>query len=289
MMQLQPNMPSDKNVNELSEKLQKLKSILIDHASVIVAFSGGVDSTFLLKVATDVLGDKVIAVTAQSDTLASAEFDSANTSAALFGVRHMVVHTDEMCDPDFVTNPPDRCYHCKKTLFSRLTELAEELGVPNVIEGSNFDDLSDYRPGFRAVDEFAVSSPLKEAGMTKDDIRILSKQMDLSTWDKPAAPCLSSRIPYGSPITKEKLIRIEQGEAYLRSLGLKILRVRDHGEIARIEVPPGDISQLFRNGRAVEITEKFQSLGYGYVAVDLLGFRSGSLNESLLKEDHGQE
>lgn len=281
--------PIDKISGELSEKFEKLKSILVDRGSVMVAFSGGVDSTFLLKVAADVLGDKVIAVTAESETLASAELKLAVANAKTFGVRHMVVRTDEMCDPDFVANPPDRCYHCKKTLFSKLTELAKELDVASVIEGSNFDDLSDYRPGFRAVEEFAVTSPLKEARMTKDDIRILSRQLNLTTWDKPAAPCLSSRIPYGSPITKEKLTRIEQGENYLRSLGLTVLRVRDHGDIARIEVPPEDMSRLFGNGRAAEITEKFKSFGYGYVAVDLLGFRSGSLNESLSKEGDGQE
>lgn len=280
---------SGKMSAELSEKFDKLKSILKGHGTVIVAYSGGVDSTFLVKVAVDVLGDRVTAVTAESDTLATAELELATTNAKAFGVRHMVVRTNEMCDPDFVSNPVDRCYHCKKTLFGRLTELAKELGVSTVVEGSNFDDLSDYRPGFRAVDEFSISSPLKEARMTKEDIRVLSKQMNLTTWDKPAAPCLSSRIPYGSPITKEKLTRIEQGENYLRSLGFTVLRVRDHDDIARIEVPPEDISRLFGNGRAAEITEKFKSFGYGYVAVDMLGFRSGSLNESLSKEGNGQE
>lgn len=230
-----------------------------------------------------------MAVTAESDTLPKAELDLATATAAAFGVRHLVVPTDEMCDPDFVANSPDRCYHCKKTLFGRLTKLAEEFGFAKVVEGSNFSDLDDYRPGFKAVEQFSILSPLKDARLTKEDIRALSRKMNLPTWDKPAAPCLSSRIPYGSTITKEKLVRIERAESYLRRLGLTVLRVRDHDDVARIEVPPEQIAWLLDESRRVEITEKLKSYGYQYVTVDLLGFRSGSMNEVLKRGSNGQE
>ena len=289
MTESQAKQASEQANPELNTKLQQLKKSLSALKSVLVAFSGGVDSTFLLKVASTVLGDRVMAVTAESDTLPKAELELATVTAAAFRVRHQVVRTDEMCDPDFVANPPDRCYHCKKTLFGRLTELAQELGFEKVVEGSNFSDLDDYRPGFKAVERFSVHSPLKDARLTKEDIRVLSKKMNLPTWDKPAAPCLSSRIPYGSVITKEKLVRIERAESYLRSLGLAVLRVRDHEDVARIEVPPEQIAWLLDESRRVEITEKLKSYGYQYVTVDLLGFRSGSMNEALEKGNNGQE
>jgi len=270
---------------ELEGKLRKLSRSLTAMKSVLVAFSGGVDSSLLLKVAVDTLGERVIAVTGESHSLPRSALESASRFAERLGVRHLVVPTDEMNDPEYRGNPADRCYHCKKTLFALLIRTADELGLDCVVEGSNFDDLADYRPGFRAVTQFGVASPLKDAGLTKKEIRILSRQMNLPTWDKPAAPCLSSRIPYGQEITTEKLSRIERAEEYLRSLGLSVLRVRDHGEVARIEVPPDQIGALFESTRPVEIAERLKSLGYRYVAVDLLGYRSGSLNEAIREVD----
>lgn len=271
----------------LSQKMEKLRSILVELESVLVAFSGGVDSSFLLKVAHDTLKGKAIGVTATSDTLPLVELKHARALAKEIGVEHVVVETGEMCDPNFLANPPDRCYYCKKTLFSKLQELAEECGVRHVVEGSNYSDLTDYRPGKRAVERLAIKSPLAEAGLTKDEIRALSRQMGLSTWDRAAAPCLSSRIPYGSEITLEKLHRIEQSERYLREAGFKVVRVRDHGDVARIEVPAEELLELFNDARRTEIGEKLKSFGYKWVAVDIEGFRSGSLNEALRDTENG--
>ena len=273
--------------NELGAKLAALRRTLRGLGSVAIAYSGGVDSAFLLKVAVDELGENVLAVTGDSETIPRTELDHARDLARSLGANHLVVGTNEMCDPNFVANPPERCFHCKKTLFGALTKLAAEKGISHVAEGSNFSDLDDYRPGMKAVEQFNILSPLKEAGLTKDDIRQLSRQLGLTTWNKPAAPCLSSRIPYGSAITTDKLRRIEEAEKYLRGLGFKILRVRDHDDIARIEVPPEDMPRFLGDGISTDVTEKLKSLGYRYVAVDLIGFRSGSLNEVLKDTDNG--
>ena len=264
-----------------NHKFVKLKQIIEELGSVVVAYSGGVDSTFLLKTAVDILGDKVLAVTGDSETVPRSELENACRLAELIGANHKVISTNEMCDPDFVANAPDRCYHCKKTLFSILNDLANQEKYNAVIEGSNYDDISDYRPGFKAVKEYQVRSPLCETGLTKADIRYLSQSVDLPTWDKPAAPCLSSRIPYGTPVTKDKLIRIEAAEAYLRELGFSVLRVRDHGDVARIEVPRESVVKLIEGDYPEKITKKLKSIGYKFVSVDLIGFRSGSLNEVL--------
>jgi uncharacterized protein len=269
--------------DRLVSKLHALKEILAPLGSALVAYSGGVDSTFLLKVCSDVLNDKVIAVTAHSDVSPPRELEEAKAYARSLGVKHVVVTTDELGDSAFVANPSNRCYHCKSKLFKNLSEIAGSHGIKRVLDGSNADDMSDYRPGTLAAKEFGVLSPLKEAALTKDDIRVLSREMNLPTWDKPASPCLASRIPYGHVITVNKLTRIANAEEFLRSYGIRELRVRDHGDIARIEVPKDRLCLFLDQAIVGDIISKFKSLGYKYVTLDLQGFRTGSMNE-VLKE-----
>ena len=275
------NMTTNKRSDELTAKLEKLKNRLAGLESALIAFSGGVDSTLLLKVAADVLGDKLTAVTAHSEVTPPHDYDEANELAESLGVNYIVIKTDELQDDNFVANPPDRCYHCKNMLFARLTDIAREMKIKWILDGSNFDDISDYRPGSKAAAEFGVISPLKEAGLTKDDIRALSKEMKLPTWDKAASPCLASRVPYGDTITPEKLTRIGRSEEYLRSFAIRELRVRDHGDVARIEIPADKMSLMLDRSKREKIIDKLKSFGYKYVALDLQGFRSGSLNEVL--------
>jgi len=283
-------LPHDLELSRItSDKLAALKTILKEMNSAVVAYSGGVDSAFLLKAAVDELGDRVLAVTADSKTIPRAELEAATRLARLLGARHLIVNTNELSDPQFAANQPDRCYHCKKALFATLTKIARDKQIDYVIEGSNLSDLSDYRPGMKAVDQFRVRSPLKEAGLTKDEIRFLSREAGLPTWDKPAAPCLSSRIPYGSKITEERLRRIEAAEAFLHELGFRVLRVRDHGPVARIEVPKADLPRMLTDDLSQRVGEKLRELGFQYVTVDLSGFRSGSLNEALVRKPDGQE
>jgi pyridinium-3,5-biscarboxylic acid mononucleotide sulfurtransferase len=271
-------------MTELSSKLGSLEKILSDMQSVLIAYSGGTDSTFLLKIAATVLGDKAIAVTASSETYTPQELRDAKKNAEAIGVQHIIVYTDELNDPNFSSNPPDRCYYCKKELFTKLTGLLKRHGLKSIVDGSTCDDERDFRPGIRAVVEFGVRSPLKEAGFTKDDIRKLSKEMNLPTWDKPPLPCLSTRFPYGTQITKEKVLRVGRAEEFLAGFGIRQLRVRDHGSIARIEVLRADMPIFLDEEISNLIAEKFRTLGYAYVALDIQGYRMGSMNEPL-KED----
>ncbi len=263
-------------------KLAKLERIVAECGGALVAFSGGVDSTFLLSVAKDALGARLLAVTIAFPAVPAAEIRRARALARSLRVRHLVVRADDVADMErFRDNPPDRCYHCKKAILSKLVSIAQALGFPCILEASNVDDLGDYRPGHRAVRELGARSPLVEAGITKADIRALSKKRGLPTWNKPSAACLASRIPYGETITREKLGRIEKGEAYLAKLGFGAVRLRHHGDLARIEVPAGEIPRLASGALRGRVAAKLKALGFRYVTFDLEGYRSGSLNEAL--------
>ena len=273
------------NENDREVKLERLRAQLREIGSAAVAFSSGVDSTFLLRVAHEELGENVVAVTARSHSFPKRELDEAAAFCAREGVRHEIIDSEELDIPGFVANPPDRCYHCKKALFGKLVALAQANGLAAVLEGSNMDDDGDYRPGRRAIMELGVASPLHDAGLTKAEIRVLSKRMGLPTADKPSFACLASRFPYGERITAAGLERVERAEQWLMDagLGLAQLRVRSHGDMARIEVPPADIPRLAT--RAEEIAAALKSFGFAYVALDLQGYRTGSLNETLAAKE----
>jgi uncharacterized protein len=274
---------------DLQVKFEALKDILQKMESALVAFSGGVDSTFLVKVAQDVLGERVLAVLARSESYPERETQEAIELAKKLNVRCKVIRTRELDNSDFSKNPPDRCYHCKTELFSLLKDIAAAEGFSFVLDGSNFDDTGDYRPGLQACEELGIRSPLKEVGLGKEEIRALSKKLGLLTWNKPSMACLASRFPYNTEIDKVSLEQVAKAEEYLRFLGFSQVRVRHHGQIARIEVETGEIPKLLDPILRAKIVDNLKQLGYAYVTLDLAGYRTGSMNETLTQRSQTQK
>jgi uncharacterized protein len=275
-------------MQSLNQKRDRLLEILRSYGSVAVAFSGGIDSTVVAKAAQLALGERAVAVTAVSQSLAGGEKEEAEELARQIGIRHELIETDEFQNPDYLKNAPDRCYHCKTELYTQLDGLAPRLSVNVVANGANTDDRGDWRPGMKAASEHAVRSPLIEADLNKADVRELARHWGLPTWDKPATPCLSSRIAYGEEVTPERVQMVDQAEAFLRERGLRFLRVRYHkGDLARIEVPLDELAKLADGTLRAEMVARLRELGFKFITLDLEGFRSGSLNQVLPVESLG--
>lgn len=268
-------------MNHLQEKYKILTEYLKSLGSVAVAFSSGVDSTFLLKAAHDVLGDNAIAVTARSCSFPERELKEAEAFTKNHGITHLIVDSEELDIEGFSDNPPNRCYLCKHELFSKMKTIAEQNGIHHVVEGSNVDDLGDYRPGLTAIQELGIKSPLRHAELTKDEIRELSKELGLPTWEKQSFACLSSRFPYGESITPERLKMVDEAEQLLLDLGFRQVRVRHHGTLARIEITEDQMGKILEKGIRDQINQRYKEIGFTYISLDLAGYRTGSMNETL--------
>lgn len=267
----------------LETKLERLKSEILRMEKVVIAFSGGVDSSFLLKVAHEVLGENVLAVTAKSSTYPEREFNEAVEFVTDYGIPHRIIVSEELEVEGFSDNPLNRCYLCKHEMFNKIRQIAKDEGYKSIAEGSNKDDLGDYRPGMQAISELGIASPLKDAGLSKNDIRLLSKELGLKTWNKPSFACLSSRFPYGEKITAQKLHMVDNAEQFLIDLGFRQIRVRHHGSVARIEVEEIDFDRFLDKQMRNDVYTKLKELGFVHVTLDLKGYRTGSMNEEFFQ------